>query len=87
MVEIPTSLREHCRGEARVELPAGSVRAVVRALDARHPGFAERLGDDFAVAVDGEIIHDPWLEPVPAGAELHFLPAISGGSSDGGDDS
>ena len=84
MVEIPIGLREHCEGEARVELPAGSVRAVVRALDERHPGFAERLGEEFAVAVDGEIIHDPWLEPVPPGAELHFLPAISGGSIDGG---
>ena len=80
LVEIPQALREHCQGQTRVQVEAGSVRAVVRALDARFPGFGEQLGSDFAVAIDGEIVHDPWLEPVPAGSELHFLPAISGGA-------
>lgn len=79
LVEIPSALLEHCGGELHVQVAAGSVRAVVRALDERFPGFRERLGEDFAVAIDGELIHDPWLEPVPAGSELHFLPAISGG--------
>lgn len=79
LVEIPSALVEHCGGELQIEIAAGSVRAVVRALDERFPGFGERLGRDFAVAIDGEVVHDPWLEPVPAGSELHFLPAIRGG--------
>ena len=79
LVEIPASLRVLCEGELHVHVPAGSVRAVVGALDERFPGFREQLGQDFAVAIDGELIHDPWLEPVPAGGELHFLPAIAGG--------
>lgn len=80
LVEIPNALREHCAGTARVKLAAGTVRSIVRALEQRYPGFETRLGTDIAVAIDGEIIHDPWLEPVPEGGELHFLPAISGGA-------
>ncbi len=79
LVEIPRALRGHCDGLLHVQVPAGSVRAVVRALDERFPGFGTALGAEFAVAIDGEVVHDPWLEPVPAGSELHFLPVVSGG--------
>ncbi|MCP3985689.1 MAG: xanthine dehydrogenase family protein subunit M [bacterium] len=79
LVEIPTALRALCEGELQVQVPVGNVRSIVRALDERFPGFREQLGQSFAVAIDGELIHDPWLEPVPAGTELHFLPVIAGG--------
>jgi len=32
-----------------------------------------------AVAIDGEIIHTPFLEKVAASSEIHFLYRISGG--------
>ena len=78
-VVIPSGLRTFT-GIERVELAARDVRSVVKELDARFPGFAERLGERFAVAIDGEIVQDPWLEPVPTGSELHFLPPLSGGA-------
>jgi len=78
-VVIPSGLRSFT-GVERVALAARDVRGVVKELDARFPGFAERLGARFAVAIDGEIVQDPWLEPVPTGSELHFLPPISGGA-------
>lgn len=78
-VVIPSGLRAFT-GVERVALAARDVRSVVKELDARFPGFAERLGDRFAVAIDGEIVPDAWLEPVPTGSELHFLPPISGGA-------
>ena len=79
IVAIPSALWEHCRGDQRVEVETGTVRAVVRVLDGLYPGFQARLGEEIAVAIDGEILNDPWFEAVPAGGELHFLPAISGG--------
>ena len=79
-VVIPSGLRTIAGGALRVELAARDVRGVVKELDARFPGFAEGLGKSFAVAIDGEIVQDPWLEPVPAGSELHFLPALAGGA-------
>jgi molybdopterin converting factor small subunit len=78
-VVIPSGLRAFT-GVERVELAARDVRGVVAALDARFPGFAERLGTRFAVAIDGEIVQEAWLELVPSGSELHFLPQIGGGA-------
>jgi molybdopterin converting factor small subunit len=78
-VVIPSGLREFT-GVERVELAARDVRGVVAALEERYPGFQERLGDRFAVAIDGEIVQEPWLEVVPTGSELHFLPQIAGGA-------
>jgi molybdopterin converting factor small subunit len=79
-VVIPSGLRASAGGAERVELAARDVRGVVEELDVRFPGFAEALGPSFAVAIDGEIVQDPWLEPVPTGSELHFLPALAGGA-------
>jgi molybdopterin converting factor small subunit len=78
-VAIPSGLRELTGGVAELDLVAKDVGGAVAALDARFPGFAEALGTRFAVAIDGEILHDAWHEPLPAGSELHFLPALSGG--------
>jgi molybdopterin converting factor small subunit len=79
-VVIPSGLRRLCGGVAEVDLVVKDVRGAVAALEARFPGFAEALGTRFAVAIDGEILHDAWHEPLPAGSELHFLPALAGGA-------
>jgi sulfur-carrier protein len=79
-VAIPSGLRELTGGVAAVDLVAKDVRGAVAALEARFPGFADALGSRFAVAIDGEILQDAWHEPLPAGSELHFLPALSGGA-------
>jgi molybdopterin converting factor small subunit len=79
-VTIPSGLRELTGGVGAVDLVAKDVRGAVAALDARFPGFRDALGARFAVAIDGEILQDAWHEPLAAGAELHFLPALSGGA-------
>jgi molybdopterin converting factor small subunit len=78
-VAIPSGLRRLTGEVAQVEIVARDVAGAVAALDARFPGFAEALGRRFAVAIDGEILQDAWHEPLPAGCELHFLPALAGG--------
>ena len=78
-VVIPSELRGRCGGAERVEIDAPDVRGLVQALDARFPGFAEGLGAHFAVAIDGEIVQEAWLEPLPTGSEVCFLPELSGG--------
>jgi len=78
-VVIPTALRSHT-GVERISLAARDVRGVVAELEARFPGFQDRLGPRFAVAIDGEIVQEAWLEPVPTGSELHFLPPLAGGA-------
>lgn len=79
-VAIPSGLLALTGGIDCVEISARDVRGAVAALELRFPGFAAALGRNFAVAIDGEIMPDAWHEPLPAGSELHFLPALAGGA-------
>lgn len=78
-VILPDRFSEWTGGVERVDLDVRNVRALIRALDERFPGLGEKLRDGVAIAIDGEIINDPLLEPIEADSEVHFLPPISGG--------
>jgi sulfur-carrier protein len=81
---IPAPLRTLCAGEVQVDLEAGSVRALIRALEARYPGTAERLVVDdalragWAVSVDGAMVRGLTAKLLPT-SEVHFVPAVGGG--------
>ena len=64
---------------AEVEIEAATVRALIRALDEQFPGLGERLVEGTSVAINGEILTDAIYEPLPEGAEVHFLPTLAGG--------
>ena len=84
-VYIPPLMRDLTNGEARVEAPGRTVRAVVEVLDVRYPGIRDRLcaGEKLvptmAVAVDGRLSRLGLLQPVTDTSEVRFLPAIEGG--------
>lgn len=78
-VHFPTSLRDLTDGVADVEIEAPSVRRLLKALDERFPGMAERLSEGVSVSINGEIMADALYEDIPDGAEVHFLPTLSGG--------
>ncbi len=71
--------RQFTEGETRVVVEAGTMRALVRELDAKFPGIGAVLGDGMAVAIDGQIFQDYFLEEVGPNSEVCFLPAIEGG--------
>jgi molybdopterin converting factor small subunit len=83
-VLLPQSLRPLAGGASSVEVEGATLRAVIDALDARHPGMRERIVEDGAVradvmiAVDADETRD-LNAPVPAAGEVHILPAIAGG--------
>ena len=84
-VFIPTMLQTITGGLKQVDVPGETVADLVDNLEAQHPGIKARLVDggalrsNLAVAVDGEVSVMGLLEDVPAEAEVHFIPAISGG--------
>jgi molybdopterin converting factor small subunit len=79
-VVLPASVgQQFAGGESEFEIEGASVRAVIRALDSRHPGLGAAIEEGMAIAIDGEIFQDPYLEPVGADSELYILPKIGGG--------
>jgi molybdopterin synthase sulfur carrier subunit len=78
VVIVPHALRG-LTGAERVTLAAGNVLGLLRALEARFPGFGEALGPRFAVAIDGDIHGHADYEPLEDDTEVTFLPPIAGG--------
>ncbi len=54
-------------------------RDVVDEIVSRYAALDKNELMEMAVAIDGEIIHDPLLEPVNSASEIHFLYKIVGG--------
>ena len=66
-------------GATEIEVEASSVRRLIKALDDRYPGLGREIETQMAVAIDGEIYQDAFLEPINADSEVCFLPKIGGG--------
>ena len=68
-------------GVAKVEVEAATVRELLRKLENMFPGIRAHLDETSAtaVAIDGDIIPDAIYEPVPPGAEVHFITPLAGG--------
>jgi molybdopterin converting factor small subunit len=85
---IPQTLRELSNGDSRVEVEGGSsLRQVINRLEAKHPGFKERLIEDddiragIAFFVNDNQITEGIIERVPEEATVLIIPALGGGSS------
>lgn len=87
-VRIPTQLRPLAGGAGEVSVEGSTVGEALKALDAAHPGFAERVFDEDGqlrrfvnVFLGEEDIR--FLEgvatPVPDGATISVVPAVAGG--------
>ena len=78
-VVLAGTLGQFTGGETELELEAATIRQLFRQLGERYPALAPHLEDGLAVAIDGQIYQDTWLEPIPVDAEVHVLPQIAGG--------
>jgi molybdopterin converting factor small subunit len=87
-VRIPTQLRELSGGASEISAEPGTVAEVLQALNAAHPGFAERLYDEQGelrrfvnvfVAEEDIRFLDGVNTPVADGATVSIVPAVAGG--------
>jgi molybdopterin synthase sulfur carrier subunit len=62
-----------------VEIEASNVRALIRELDRRYPGLGNQVEESMAVAIDGVICQDTYLEPINPDSEVCLIPKIAGG--------
>lgn len=87
-VHVPTPLRRLTDGQARVEVIAGTVSELLAALEAAHPGMAEKLLDENGsvrryvnLYVNDEDIRflQGMATPLADGDVIAIVPAIAGG--------
>jgi molybdopterin converting factor small subunit len=78
-VVLTGNLKHFTGGVSELDLEARDVRGLFRALGERYPDLAPHLEQGVAVAIDGQIYQDAWLQPIPPEAEVHLLPQIAGG--------
>jgi sulfur-carrier protein len=87
-VRIPTQLRTLTGGSGEVSVEGSTVGEVLKALDAAHEGFADRLFDDagelrrfvnvFLADEDVRFL-EGLSTPVSDGQTLSIVPAVAGG--------
>jgi len=87
-VRIPTQLRTLTGGTGEVSVEGSTVGEVLKALDAAHEGFADRLFDDagelrrfvnvFLADEDVRFL-EGLSTPVSDGQTLSIVPAVAGG--------
>jgi sulfur-carrier protein len=87
-VRIPAQLRTLTGGESELPVDGSTVGEVLKALDAAHSGFAERLFDDAGglrrfvnVFLDDEDVRflGGLDTPVADGQTVSIVPAVAGG--------
>ena len=87
VVWIPALLRDLTGGEENVTVPGETIQQVIENLDECYPGIKERLCEEgrlrpnIAVVVDGVSSRQRLRHRLTEANEVHFVPAISGGSS------
>ncbi len=87
-VRIPTVLRKHTGGEAKVSADGDTVGEVFRELTDAHPGLEESLFDGdrirgfINVYVEDEDVRylDGLDSKVEPGTEIAIMPAVAGGA-------
>jgi MoaD family protein len=87
-VRIPTQLRQLAGGASEVEVDGSTLAEALKALDAAHPGFRDRLFDEDAklrrfvnvFVADEDVRFLQGLEtPVADGQTVSIVPAVAGG--------
>jgi molybdopterin synthase sulfur carrier subunit len=87
-VRIPTQLRTLTGGAGQVDVDGTTVGEALKALDADHPGLAERLFDgegnlrrfvNVFLADEDVRFLDGLATPVAPGQTLSIVPAVAGG--------
>lgn len=78
VILLPPFAGEFFGGRGEMELDAGNLFALVRALDAEAPGFAEAVEGRAAIAVNGQAVGD-WTTALAARDEVMIVPKVAGG--------
>jgi molybdopterin converting factor small subunit len=66
-------------GQTEFDIEANTVRRMIAELDRRYPGLGHQIDEGMAIAIDGEIFQDAYLEKLKPDSEIVLIPKIGGG--------
>jgi sulfur-carrier protein len=66
-------------GQTEFDIEANTVRRMITELDKRYPGLGHQIDEGMAIAIDGEIFQDAYLEELRPESEIVLIPKIGGG--------
>jgi molybdopterin converting factor small subunit len=66
-------------GQTEFDVEADTVRRLIVELERRYPGLGEQIDQSMAIAIDGEIFQDAYLEKLGPDSEIVLIPKIGGG--------
>ena len=78
-IVIFSSELQKLTGEEQTQVNSKVYKDIVTEITNRYSALEHDELMKMAVAIDGEIIHTPFLEKVASSSELHFLYRIAGG--------
>ena len=78
-VMLGGTLKASAGGQSEFDVEAGNIRQLLSRLGEQYPELKPVLDRGVAVAIDGRIYTNAWLEPVPSDSEVFILPRIAGG--------
>ena len=78
-IVIFSSELQKLTGEAQTHVDTDVFKDIVTEISNQYSALEHDELMKMAVAIDGEIIHTPFLEKVATTSEVHFLYRISGG--------
>ena len=71
--------RRFTGGQTEFDIEANTVRRMITELDKRYPGLGHQIDEGMAIAIDGEIFQDAYLEELRPESEIVLIPKIGGG--------
>jgi len=77
-IVFPDHLLSVTGGVRELAVDAANVRELLLKLEERFPGSEEALGKS-AIAIDGQIHQDAWLEALTPDSEVFFMLRLEGG--------
>ena len=78
-VRLGASLRSMAGGRTSFPVEASDVMRLLERLGETYPELRPVLERGVAVAIDGRLYRDAWLQPIPDGAEVYLMPRVAGG--------
>lgn len=72
-------LKQYTSGVRETSIDAHNYRDAAEELLAQFPALPRSILEKYTIAIDGTIVHHPFLEKLDDHSELRFISPISGG--------